>query len=47
MNYLLLSYKGDADLEVKLEQWEHTYNLTRPHGVINGKAPFEALREKL
>jgi len=45
--YQLLTYKGDVDLETKLEEWERFYNLARPHGAFNGKTPYEALREKL
>lgn len=45
--YQLLTYKGDVDLEAKLEEWERFYNLARPHGAFNGKTPYEALREKL
>lgn len=45
--YQLLTYKGDIDLEAKLEEWERFYNLARPHGAFNGKTPYEALREKL
>jgi len=45
--YQLLSYKGDVDLEAKLQEWERSYNLARSHGADNGKTPYEALREKL
>ena len=45
--YQLLSYKGDVDLEAKLEEWEQFYNFSRPHGAFNGKAPYEILRERL
>ena len=45
--YQLLTYKDDVDLEEKLAHWERFYNLSRPHGAFNGKAPYEALREKL
>ena len=45
--YQLLSYKGDVDLEDKLDQWERFYNFHRPHGAFNGKTPYEALRERL
>lgn len=45
--YQLLSYKGDVDLEAKLREWERFYNLSRPHGAFNGKAPYEVLRERL
>jgi transposase InsO family protein len=45
--YQLLSYKGDVDLEAKLQEWERFYNFARPHGAFNGKTPYEALREKL
>ena len=45
--YQLLSYKGDVDLEAKLNEWERFYNFARPHGAFKGKTPYEALREKL
>jgi len=45
--YQLMTYKGDVDLEAKLEEWERFYNLARPHGAFNGKTPYEALRERL
>ncbi len=45
--YQLLSYKGDVDLEAKLDEWERFYNFARPHGAHNGQTPYEALREKL
>ena len=43
----LLGWEDDVDLEEKLAHWERFYNLSRPHGAFNGKAPYEALREKL
>ena len=43
----VVSYKGDVDLEAKLDEWERFYNFHRPHGAFNGKTPYEALREKL
>lgn len=45
--YQLLSYKGDVDLEAKLDEWERFYNFARPHGAHNGQTPYEALRERL
>ncbi len=45
--YQLLSYKGDVDLEAKLDEWERFYNFHRPHGAFKGKTPYEALRERL
>lgn len=45
--YQLLSYKDDVDLNKKLEAWEQFYNFNRPHGVFNGKTPYEALRSIL
>ncbi len=45
--YQLVTYKGDVDLEAKLDEWERFYNFARPHGAFNGKTPYEALREKL
>jgi transposase InsO family protein len=45
--YQLLSYKDDTDLDQKLTEWERFYNLSRPHGAFNGKAPYEVLRERL
>ena len=43
----LPSYQSDVGLEAKLSEWETFYNFNRPHGAINGKAPYEALREPL
>ena len=45
--YQLLTYTDDTDLGAKLSEWEHFYNLSRPHGAFNGKAPYEVLRERL
>ena len=45
--YQLLTYNGDVDLHQKLAEWERFYNLSRPHGAFNRKAPYEALRERL
>jgi len=45
--YQLLSYKGDVDLETKLDEWERFYNFVRPHGAHNGQTPYEALRDEL
>jgi transposase InsO family protein len=43
----LLTYKDDVDLEEKLAHWERLENISRLHGAFNGKAPYEALREKV
>ena len=45
--YQLLTYKDDVNLEEKLAHLERLYNLSMPRGAFNGKAPYEALREKL
>ena len=45
--YQLLTYKDDVDLEQKLAKWENFYNYHRPHGAFAGKAPYQALRERL
>jgi transposase InsO family protein len=45
--YQLLTYTDDVDLNKKLVEWEDFYNLNRPHGGLNGKTPYEILREKL
>jgi hypothetical protein len=45
--YQLLTYRDDVDLEERLAHWERFYNLSRPLGAFNGKAPYETLREKL
>jgi transposase InsO family protein len=45
--YQLLTYKDDADLNAKLTEWETFYNCARPHSSMNGKNPYERLREKL
>jgi transposase InsO family protein len=36
-----------VDLKNKLSEWENFYNYIRPHGALNGKTPYEVLREKL
>ena len=43
----LLTYTDDVDLHEQLAEWENFYNLSRPHGAFNGKAPYETLRERL
>jgi transposase InsO family protein len=45
--YQLLTYTDDVDLGEKLAESERFYNLSRPYGAFNGKAPYEALRERL
>jgi len=45
--YQLLNYKGDVDLNNKLEEWENFYNFHRPHGGLNGMAPYEVLKYKM
>jgi transposase InsO family protein len=45
--YQLLSYTDDVDLNEKLEEWENFYNYFRPHRSLNGKPPYEVLRDKL
>ena len=45
--YQLLSYTGDVDLNAKLDDWQSFYNYHRPHRSLNGKTPYEVLREKL
>lgn len=43
----LLSYKDDVDLEKKMEEWEIFHNYCRPHSSLNGKTPYEILKEKM
>lgn len=45
--YQLLTYTDDVDLGAKLKEWEHFYNLQRPHKSLKGKTPYEVLRQKL
>ena len=45
--YQLPTYTDDVDLRARLAEWEAFYNLSRPHGAFKGKAPYEALRERL
>ena len=45
--YQLLTYTDDVDLHKRLAEWENFYNLSRPHGAFNGKAPYETRRERL
>jgi len=43
--YQLLDYTDDVNLKRKLAEWEHFYNVSRPHSAFKGKTPCEALRE--
>ncbi len=43
----LIDYVDDIDIKAKLEEWEKYYNCHRPHMALNGKAPFEILKDKL
>ena len=45
--YQLLTYTDDVDLNEKLKAWERFYNLSRPHGSLEGKTPYEELRSLL
>ena len=45
--YQLLTYTYDVDPNKKLAEWERFYNYDRPHGVFNGKTPYEVLRSIL
>jgi transposase InsO family protein len=38
----------DAELfNDRLQEWEHSYNYSRPHGSLGGQTPYERLREKM
>lgn len=43
----LIHYTNDVDLNAKLAEWEMFYNCHRPHGVLKGQTPYEALKQKL
>lgn len=45
--YQVLTYTGDVDLNRKLKEWEDYYNFHRHHGSLRGRAPYEALMDKL
>jgi transposase InsO family protein len=30
----------------RLKKWENFYNFDRPHGALEGQAPYERLRQK-
>lgn len=45
--YQVLEYKDDIDLHKKLKEWEDFYNYYRSHSSLQGKAPYEILRERL
>jgi transposase InsO family protein len=31
---------------VRLKEWENSYNFHRPHGALEGQTPYERLREE-
>lgn len=43
----MIEYKNDVDLEKKIREWENFYNYNRPHGGLNGKTPYEVLKQKI
>lgn len=45
--YQLLTFTDEVDLLKKLAAWEQFYNLSRPHGALGGRAPYEALQTLL
>lgn len=45
--YQLLDYTDDVNLKAKLDEWEAFYNYARPHVAMNGKTPYERLKEKV
>lgn len=45
--YQMFEYTDDMDLSKKLKDWEDFYNYQRPHSGLNGKTPYEILKEKL
>lgn len=45
--YQLLEYKGDVDLQKKIEIWENFYNFQRLRGAHSGKTPYEVSKIKL
>ena len=45
--YQLLDYTDDVDLKAKLAEWEAFYNYARSHAAMNGKTPYERLKENL
>jgi transposase InsO family protein len=45
--YQLLSYTDDINLNERLAEWESFSNYFRPHRSLEGKTPYEVLRDKL
>ncbi len=50
--YQLIDYTDDIDIRKKLQEWESFYNRQaylchRPNAALNGKTPYEVLRERL
>jgi transposase InsO family protein len=45
--YQLVEYVDDIDILKKLQEWETFYNIHRPNSALNGKTPYEVLKEKL
>lgn len=45
--YQLIEYTDDIDIAKKLAEWEIFYNCHRPNAALNGKTPYEVLKQKL
>ena len=45
--YQLLEYTDDIDIGKNLQEWESFYNHSQRNRALNGKTPYEVLREKL
>lgn len=45
--YQLIDYTDDIDIRKKLQEWEMFYNCQRPNAALNGRTPYEVLRERL
>ena len=43
----IVGFSDDVNLREKLAVWEEFYNVHRPHMSLNGRTPYEVLREKL
>jgi hypothetical protein len=45
--YEFFKYTDDINLNLRLQEWERSLQIHRPHSVPNGLARYESLKKKM